>query len=221
LVPDGVGGWKESVIYSFTGGTDGGVPFSGLIFDKVGNLYGTTFQGSINWGTVFELTRNGDGSWSESTLYIFKGGSDGGNSVAGLTFDPAGNLYGTTRDWGRYGYGNVFELVNANGKWSEKVLHQFTGYGDGGGPVAGLTFDNAGNLYGTPLHGNSAGVVFKLAPILNGGWHETVLHRFTGAPSANPAAGVIFDALGNIYGTTSGGAAGKSGTVFEITAQSK
>ncbi len=98
LAPDGNGGWTESrTLYSFTGGSDGGTPFAGLIFDEMGNLYGTTIDGGLNYGTVFQLTPNGNGVWTENTLYQFTGGSDGGNSVAGLTFDAAGNLYGTTR----------------------------------------------------------------------------------------------------------------------------
>ena len=126
---------------------------------------------------------------------------------------------------GAHGYGNVFELTpNADGSWKEKVLHQFTGGRDGANSYSGVIFDAAGNLYGTThaggdlsdCGGKGCGVVFKLTPKPSGGWGETVLHAFHGTPGASPYAGLIFDAAGNLYGTTSG--EGRNfGSVFEIT----
>ena len=227
LTRDADGSWKEKVLYSFAGGIkDGGGPEAGLIFDTTGNLYGTTNAGGANnEGTVFKLMPQADGSWKEKVLYSFIGGiKDGGGPSAGLIFDTAGNLFGTTAGGGAYGRGVVFQLTpNSNGSWKEKLLHQFTAGKDGGYPNAGLIFDHAGNLYGTTTYGGpndcagSCGVVFRLAPRSKSGWRETVLHTFSGRPGANPVAGVIFDAAGNLYGTTHGDTYNTFGSVFEIT----
>jgi uncharacterized repeat protein (TIGR03803 family) len=115
-----------------------------------------------------------------------------------------------------YGYGVVFKLTrNADGSWTERVLHQFTGK-DGGNPLAALTFDSSGNLYGTASSGGAYGygVIFKLTPTSSGGWQYRALHDFNDAPAAGPAAGLIFDGAGNLYGTTTGG---DGGTVSELT----
>ena len=233
LTPNSDGTWTESVLYSFCSLTncgDGRNPFPGLIFDSAGNLYGTTWGGNVSYcndagcGTVFKLTPNADGSWKESVLHTFcsfKNCHDGEHPYAGLIFDTAGNLYGTTNWGGAYnGNGNVFKLTpNANGTWTETVLHQFTGGKDGGVPMAGVVFDTTGNLYGTTTEGGAHGygVVFKLTPNLNGGWHETVLHDFLDHPGAYPWAAPIFDAAGNLYGTTYGDGTTTHGSVFEIT----
>src|SRR5579864_5296141 len=130
-------GWAgiETTIISFDG-KDGNGPYAGLIFDKAGNLYGTTMSGgSTPAGTVFELSPNGDGTWTESVPYSFRDGRDGNSPMAGLVFDRAGNLYGTTLYGGiRHGQvcspsgcGTVFELSPLNGGWTEKVLYRFTG----------------------------------------------------------------------------------------------
>jgi uncharacterized repeat protein (TIGR03803 family) len=158
-------------------------------------------------------------------LHSFTGRSDdAGPSLAALTLDPAGNLYGTTSG-GEPGHGEVFRLAPiAKGNWKETVLHYFTGK-DGAVPFAGLIFDGAGNLYGTTsLGGNlsycdgyGCGVVFKLAPNSNGGWHDTILHYFVDHPGAKPYAGLISDAVGNLYGTTIGDRDSTFGSVFEIT----
>ncbi len=227
LTPNSDGSWTESVLYSFTNGADGGNPYAELIFDAAGNLYGTTFQGGdlsacseLGCGVVFELTRNADGAWTESVLHSFTDGADGGLLFGGLTFDPAGNLYGTTYSGGTYGYGVVFQLTpNPGGSWREKVLHRFTDGKDGGLPYSNLIVDAAGNLCGTTTSGGAygGGVVFKLVPNAKAGWHETVLHAFTNHQSISPAAGVIFDTAGNLYGTTWGAANTTFGSVFEIT----
>ena len=225
LTPIAGGGWTEKVLYSFGNGTDGAYPEAGLIFDAVGNLYGTTYGGgTYGTGTVFELTPTGGGSWTEKVLHNFNdNGTDGFYPYAGLIFDAAGNLYGTTSQGGTYGDGTVFELTPAaGGVWTEKVLYSFNANGtDGTAPQAGLIFDAAGNLYGTTNQGGTylSGTVFELTPAGGGVWTETVLHNFNdnGTDGAYPYAGLIFDGAGNLYGTTDGGGTYFGGTVFELT----
>jgi len=237
LTPNADGSWKEKVLHQFTGGRDGGNPYAGLIFDQAGNLYGTTGGGGAHGaGVVFKLTPNADGHWKENVLHTFTGSDDGreynGGSLGtgSLIFDQAGNLYGTTAYGGASGSGVVFELVaNPEGGWKEKVLHHFTGGKNGSTPMAPLIFDQAGNLYGTTTYGGwvgcGCGVAFKLTPNSNGRWNETVLHRFAtnGNDGGYPVAGLIFDAAGNLYGTTCGSGedgpcyGGTMGSVFEIT----
>jgi uncharacterized repeat protein (TIGR03803 family) len=237
LAPNADGSWRESVLYSFcsrTNCSDGDFPDASLIFDQAGNLYGTTFDGGAHGsgGTVFQLVPNADGSWRESVLHSFcslTNCGDGDEPFAGLVFDLAGNLYGTTLIGGALNQGTVFKLApNADGSWRESVLHSFcsrTNCGDGAVPYAGLVFDLAGNLYGTTLFGGvpkcsddrGCGVVFKLTPNLNGGSKEAVLHTFADHPGANPTAGVIFDAAGDLYGTSDGDESTTFGSVFEIT----
>ena len=226
----------EKKLYSFGHGSDGTNPQAGLVSDAAGNLYGTTYDGGNNEpccggaGTVFELTPNGDGTWTEKVLYDFiDNGADGTNPVAGLIFDAAGNLYGTTSlggtyGWGQssYGDGTVFELTpSADGTWTEKVLHSFGNGTDGINPGASLIFDATGDLYGTTTGGgiHDSGTVFELSPGQGGGWTEKVLHSFNpnGADGASPAGSLIFDAAGNLYGTTSSGGAYGAGTAFELT----
>jgi uncharacterized repeat protein (TIGR03803 family) len=158
--------------------------------------------------------------WYEKVLHSFNGG-DGANPAAGLIFDAAGNLYGTTTGGGTSGYGTVFELTPmGGGGWTETILYSFGNGTDGAIPYAGLIFDAAGNLYGTTFGGGpygGAGTVFELTPTAGGGWTETVLHSFNGGDGANPVAGLIFDAAGNLYGTTTGGGTYGGGTAFELS----
>jgi uncharacterized repeat protein (TIGR03803 family) len=220
LTPNG-GRWTESVLYGFSGGSDGSQPEAGLILDAGGNLYGTTVGGGAHaGGTVFKLTPNA----TESVLYSFCSVTkcrDGMGPAAGLIFDQAGNLYGTTRLTGPKGNGVVFKLApNAQGGWTESVLHSFTGGNDGSQPVGGLIFDASGNLYGTTWLGgiHLAGIAFKLTPNANGTWKETVLRSFTRSTGGgNPAAGLIFDQPGNVYGTTMLGGPHGHGVAFKLT----
>jgi uncharacterized repeat protein (TIGR03803 family) len=220
LTPAGGGTWTEKVLYSFSG-ADGNGPFGGVIFDAAGNLYGTTIGGGTYLaGTAFELTPAGGGTWTEKGLWSFGNGTDGTSPAAGLIFDAAGNLYGTTQTGGTNGGGMVFELTPAGGgTWTEKVLYNFGNGTDGEQPAAGLIFDAAGNLYGTTAFGgtSSKGTVFELTPAGGGTWTEKVLFRFNVTGGANPQAGLIFDAAGNLYGTTFGGGAYNLGTLFELT----
>lgn len=222
LSRNGDGSWTESVLHTFTGeGGDGSNPDGTLIFDAAGNLYGTSEWGGGGWGTVFELTPNSDGSWTYHTLFGFDNGSDGGYPWSdALVFDASGNLYGATayggnygcspRGNGCYGLGVVFELTpNAGGTWSEKVLHSFTAGEDGANPTGSLVLDASGNLYGTTFWGgayNGNGNVYKLTPNSDGTWTEHVLHQFTGGKDGGaPFGGVVLDAAGNLYGTTTVG----------------
>lgn len=230
------GAWaspQERVIYSFWG-TNGDGPRAVLIRDALGNFYGTTYVGgAYGDGTVFELTHISGGDWKGTLLYSFRGLSDGSKPGAGVIFDSAGNLYGTTMFGGTSGYGVVFKLTPTSNGWNESVLYNFTGGNDGGFPQAGVIQDAAGNLYGTTsAAGNSncyglieyagCGAVFELSPVLSG-WSETTLHTFTGgSDGGTPMAGLIVDSAGNLYGTTMGGGTLNScydgcGTVFRLS----
>jgi uncharacterized repeat protein (TIGR03803 family) len=225
--------WIETVLHSFTGGSDGGLPYAGLIADKEGALYGTTSGGGIAGnGTVFKLTppAKGQTAWIETVLHSFTGGSDGASPVAGLIADKEGTLYGTTGIGGSGSHGTAFKLTPpAKGQttWIETVLYSFTGGSDGGFPPAGLIAENGrdenrGALYGTTLFGGTGnnGTVFKLTPPAKGqtAWTETVLHSFTGGSDGGfPYAGLIADKEGALYGTTQVGGNSSNGTVFKLT----
>jgi uncharacterized repeat protein (TIGR03803 family) len=224
--------WTESVLHRFTGGSDGANPVAGLILDAAGNLYGATpYGGPVDNGTVFELSP-GSAGWSEKILYGFTNTrGDGAQPMAGLAFDSAGNLYGTTSAGGYYGggycygygCGTVFELSPNSGGWNETVLLQFK-QSDGSYPLSTPIFDSAGNLYATAEGGLGYvwGTVIELSPSAGGTWTETVLHNF-GYPTTSghdgylPECGLIMDSVGNLYGTTIGGGEHNGGTVFEIT----
>ncbi len=155
----------ETILYNFTGGSDGGDPESRLTPDGKGNFYGTTNSGgkSGEYGTVFELSPNGKGGWIETVLYSFPGGADGAHPIfSSVIFDRAGNLYGTTYEGGigcaPVGCGIVYKLSPKGSKWTESVLHRFAGgVNDGLNPTTGVIMDQAGNLYGTTTSGGSAG----------------------------------------------------------------
>ena len=222
LAPNSDGTWTYTPLYKFTGGADGSLPIGRLAFDKSGNLYGTTHQGgAYGYGVIFELTPNGDGTWTEQVLHHFKIGTDGAYSYSGLVFDGAGNLYGTAPSGGALGYGTIFKLSpRSDGRWSMKVLHHFTGGKDGASPYGSVIFDGAGNLFGTTWSGGASGygVLYKLVPNTDGSWSRKVLHHFTGGKDgANPSTSLIFDAGGNLYGTTCYGGAYGGGVVFKAS----
>jgi hypothetical protein len=244
------GAWTEKVLYDFAGIEaghnfgDGASPNGGLVLDSKGAVYGTTYYGGNNvkgecqggtsgtgCGIVFELTppsRKG-AKWTKKVLHQFDG-HDGSNSSAGVVFDRIGNLYGTTSG-GPGPYGLVFELKKPSGNahsWTESVLHAFSGGSDGGNPAAGLLLDSHGDLYGTAsVDGGGAqyGTVFRLKqPIRKGGdWTLKVLYAFPGVPDGRiPTANLIFDRAGNLYSTTTEGGTGTCGyfgcgTVFEVS----
>ncbi len=225
---------QENILNSFGANSlDGQHSYASLVFDTAGNLYGTTKYGGVyangfDGGTVFELTPVSGGGWSETVLYSFGNGTDGNNPAAGLIFDSAGNLYGTTVGGGAYGGGTVFELTPyVGGGWSETILYSFGNGTDGVNPYASLIFDAAGNLYGTTALGgiygtvNSGGTVFELIRQSNGAWTEQRLHDFGSKYDGSlPYAGLVFDPSGNLYGTTFRGSGYGAGTVFELIPQS-
>jgi hypothetical protein len=234
LTPKSGGGWTETVLYNFQGNADGAIPWAGVIFDSKGNLYGTTFYGggspycTLSCGTVFELKHVG-AHWKETVIYSFQGGGNGDTPLGGVVFDATGNLYGTLADGGNGG-GAVFEVRHVGAGWKEHMLYNFCSLNncaDGVGPEAGLAIDQAGSLYGVTLYGGTGvcpatggitcGTLFKLAHTKSG-WQETVLHDFgDGADGFWPGSAVIFDAKGNIYGTTEGGGTAIDGTVYKVT----
>ncbi len=247
------------VLHSFSGyPKDGAHSISDVVFDENGNLYGTTAGGGSGTGcggngcgTVFELSPNTDGTWTEVVLHSFcsdfGGGAclDGAYPYAGLVVDADGNLYGTAMSGGTgcvYSCGAggvVFELsppANSGGAWTETVLYNFCSIVqglqcyDGEEPTDQLTFDSAGNLYGTTFGGGSGhliqggGTVFELSPSADG-WKETVLYNFCSLgggdncpDGSNVWSGVTFDGEGNLYGTTMySGIAPAGGTVYELS----
>ncbi|MBV9304008.1 MAG: hypothetical protein JOY62_11260 [Acidobacteriaceae bacterium] len=204
---------KETVLYVFKGGTDGGGPFGGLTRDEEGNLYGTTsYSGAFGYGVVFKL----DPSGKETVLHSFAG-PDGSDPSASLIRDRQGNLYGTTFSGGANGLGTVFKLDPTG---VETVLHSFTGNPDGADPIGGVIRGKNGNLYGTTSRGGAygQGTVFKLDPAGN----ESVLYSFTGkADGGYPGASVIRDEKGNLYGTALFGGIQGSGVVFKLDPNGK
>ena len=210
-------GWQEQVLFH-----PYGYPGSGVTMDHAGNLYGTTFNGGSEFhGSVYKLTPSGSG-FTETDLYDFTNGSDGGYPKAGVILDQQGNVYGATTTGGSGKGGTVFELSFQNGGWVYKALYSFTGPSNGtliAGPVGNLTMDSAGNLYGTTLTDGAHGVgsVFKLTPS-NGSWTYTSLHDFTnGSDGGFPYSNLVIDQHGDLYGTASTGGASGAGVVFEIT----
>ena len=235
LVNDGSGGYTEQTLYSFAGDANTANPVGGLISDAAGDLFGTTqysvsaFGSPRGPGTVFELVNTGTVSnpiYSSTltTLWSFSF-SEGSNPLAGVISDPAGDLFGTTQNTGAYGWGTVFELVNtgtvSNPVYSEQTLYSFSDNSDSGNPYSGLIRDAAGNLFGTTEGGNTYGSVFEL---VNSGSVSspvyttlTKLWSFTGGDDGrNPEAGLISDAAGDLFGTTSRGGTNGGGTVFEL-----
>ena len=218
--------WNETVLYRFTGGDDGGNPYTPVILDAAGNIYGTTQSGgSANLGAVFELSPTGS-SWTESVLYSFMGlPDDGSQPESGLVMDTAGNLYGTTADGGTGGSGTVFQLVRSGSGWTENILYSF-GPMDGYAPFGGLIFDGSGNLFGTTAYSYSGdGTVFELSPAGGGQWNFTNIYFLTsGAPGVpGPVGTLLMDNSGNLFGTTfEGGIPGCGlgfgcGTLFELS----
>jgi uncharacterized repeat protein (TIGR03803 family) len=205
------GSWTPSILYSFTGGSDGASPQSTLTIDRVGNLYGTAPFGGLGNGVVFELVRSGSG-WSESTLYEFGGALDGGLPLAGVILDNAGNVYGDTVQGGTEGGGVAFELSRSGGGWTYAVLSNFNGILNGE-----LAFDSAGNLYGTTYGGGAfgGGLIFKLSES-GGVWTQTAIYNFTAGTGDSPIGGVTFDASGNYYGTATQGGTFGQGVAWEI-----
>ena len=228
LKQDPDGSWKTTILYSFTGivsqdcaGPDYGVTpvrKKGVITA----FYGTCDIGGANdYGAVFELTLQPDGSWAEQIIYSFESISDGANPLGGVTLDRKGNLYGTTQVGGSGLGGTVYKLSKTKSGWTKTILHNF---GAPANPECHLIFDSKGVLYGTtPSEGQSfSGTVFDLVPPAQGqtDWTYNVLYTFDGqmgtGDGATPRAGLVFHGKGALYGTTEGGGYEGLGTVFEL-----
>ncbi len=188
---------------------------AGVIFDRAGNLYGTTtLDGTNGAGFIFQLTP-GQGGWQMNTVYNFD--STAFNPFSNVVMDSAGNLYGTLTEGSNCGAGCVFELSPSGGNWNFNVLYAVPDCSQSCYPTSGVVMDAAGNLYGTLTMGNpnNAGGVYKLTPSRNG-WYETDLYDFTGgSDGGSPQNGVTL-LNGKVYGTSSGGD-GQSGVVWQIT----
>lgn len=225
-----------SVIHTFSGG-EGVEPYAGVTVDRFGNLYGTTWLGGLGYGTVYKLT-HGSSGWVASTLYQFKHGSDGNGPQGRIVIGPDGAFYGTTLAGGGGncnvplygGCGTVYRLTpplrpcaSLSCPWSETVLYRFTGGTDGADPSSDLTFDAAGNIYGSAAGGanqnctGGCGTIFKLTRSISG-WTFSVLYTFTGqGDGGSPVSPLVFDSAGNLYGTSSVAGQFQSGTVFRLS----
>ena len=192
--------WTETVLYSFQGFTDGVEPtFGDLAFDGAGNIYGTTPRGGQGSnGTVYKLSPS-NGGWTETVLYRFQGSPDGATPYAGVVFDHAGNLWGTTAFGGSYSNGTVYQLVPSGSGWTKSVVHNFLGGSDGANPYDGLIVDQFDNFYGATFGSNGTTVkVYELSPS-NGGWTFTTLYSFTA--NQGIIGKLAMDAAGSLYGT--------------------
>lgn len=200
LSPNGNGGWNETALYAFSGSVSGANPYSPVIFDSAGNLYGVTVSGgAYGYGVVFELSSGSQGAtWTETVLYSFDGGLYGDSFPnTGLIFDRAGNLYGMDQI-------GVFELSPSGGKWTEQVIYNVD--------IGGLTMDASGNIFG---FGSST--VFELSPNGKGGWNPTVIATF--APSAkgkNTLSGIALDQAGNLYCTRTRSGTKGDGAIYQF-----
>lgn len=261
-----VNGWSEKVLYNFKGGSDGANPVADLTLSSTGALYGTTYQGGsvtitnsppscttttpcvyTNWGVVFQVSPQGGGVWTETVLYTFTGGSDGGSPESALIIGPNGVLYGSTF-WGGtptpcsvggypQGCGTIYQLAPPQGggtTWTQTVLHTFTGSSpDGAHPYLNLALNStSGALFGTTFAGGAnvdvcapeaydgCGSIFSVKPpkTPGGSWTKSNIIVFPGTPGAGSPNGLILKTGGTMYGTTVvGGGAGGFGTVYQLT----
>ena len=219
--------WLETVVRRFSDGGD--FPQSEVVFDSAGNLYGSAYDGgALNpgggngcWpdcGVIYKLTPS-NGSWTESVIYLFTGyqyGDDGANPIGGLTFDSAGNLYGTASTYGNCGFGIAFQLTPNGANWNEHRITDFCGAGYGGAlPAASMIKDASGNLYGTTMgnyagYGTQHGSVYEMT-YSNGNWTVDNLYTFP-QYGGGPAGQLLMDGAGNLYGTTVTGGINPNGT---------
>jgi uncharacterized repeat protein (TIGR03803 family) len=223
---------KETTLHGFNILPNGAAPIGNMVSDAAGNLYGVASEGG-DYGVIFELSPTKSGSWTETVIHTFTGSPDGSGPAANLIIDSKGNLYGATYRGGTYGNGAVFELSLSGKSWRETILHDFDFY-DGAGPN-GVTFDSAGNIFGSTQEGGSGycynykntnlgcGTVFELSPQSNGSWKETTLYNFldddTYGNEADPIGQLALDTSGNLYGATRGFSEYQSpaGEIFELS----
>lgn len=215
----------DTVLWNFSDANgDGEFPWSNaLISDSAGNLYGATSSGGTSFaGMVFELSPDGNGSYSETILHDFglPGSGDGSSPYGSLLRDPAGNLYGTTQGGGKNNTGTIYMLSpKSGGGWREKILYNFSASGvtDGASPAAGLIFGKNRTLYGTTTYGGTYGLgtVFQISET-NGVISQKVIHNFGAAGDGEyPYDPVVMGPDGNLYGTTSLGNPG-AGAVYKL-----
>jgi len=217
-------GWMHSVLYSFTGGADGGEPYKGVTLDREGNLYGTAVTGGSGsceggCGVVYKLTNSG-GTWTQSVIHAFTGGDDGSGPGARVTVDRSENVYGMAPTGGAYGLGTIYKIHPAGGAWDFRVIHAFTGGADGSSGSAGRMILRKGRLYGAATTGGNygSGVVFELTPSAVGGWHFRTIYSFQGQPDGSfPYGALLFDGSGKVYGTTYYGGANGIGAVYKLS----
>lgn len=218
-------GWVETVLYSFGDSPDAAGPGGPVVFNRNGNMVGTTPDGgAFGSGAIYQLSQS-NGQWTETIIHDFTRGNDGAvGSLGGLLLDNAGNLYGVTELGGAHQAGTVFRLAPASGgTYTFSTLYAFQGQPDAAFPYGGLIADSHGNLYGTTYYGgaNGAGTVFRVGPgPVIGGWRDAVLYSFTGgSDGGNPTSTLVFAPNGNLLGTTSaGGDAGcDCGVIFSLT----
>jgi len=236
-------GWTLNTLYRFGGFNgnavgDGSNPWGRVFIAEDGTLYGTTYYGGtaqtcayFYWndgcGTVYHLTAPAAPQaalWNETIIHRFTGGSDGGLPQGDLIFDQAGNIYGTAQVGGDNLTGVVYELTPSQHGWAETVIYapSYPGY-EGTMPSGGVSFDQAGNLYGALQGGGIecnlpyyCGGIFEVSPS-GSGWSGKTIYLFTKDYGSNPVGGLLVDAAGNLYGTTPGGVSGGGGTVFELS----
>jgi uncharacterized repeat protein (TIGR03803 family) len=231
LIGSASAGTKFRIMHTFAGGNDGSIPAGQLTFDSAGDLYGTTFGGGSTTacggsgcGTVFKLAPE-SGRWSESVLANFGDATSNVGPIGPMAIDSAGNLYGT----GVYGYeyngqgysGQLFQLLDNEGSYTESILHLFAGGSSDGAFVnPGLVHDSAGNLYGSAGSGgalNNNGVVFEFSPNGDGTWTESLPYTFGAGKCYGPVGMMAIDPEGNLYGTTAGGGVYGYGSVYKLS----
>jgi Bacterial Ig-like domain (group 3) len=214
LSPNGSGGWNEQVIYPVE------VYYSGLAIDSSGSLYGYNVGDS---DYVYKLSFS-NGTWISITLHTFAYETKDGYFPNGApAIDSAGNVYGATEQGGSESSGTVWKLTPVTkgkgaGTYKEKILHNFNFKKEGYSPIAGVTLDSFGNIYGTTGTGGpfgNYGMVFELA-VSGTGYEYKVLQNFDGTDGSTPNANPILDSFGNLYGTTDGGGPAFSGNVYEL-----
>ncbi len=220
--------WNETVLYNFTGGDDGFGPGSALVMDKAGNLYGTTPDGgAFAEGVVYQLSPSQQ-QWKQTVIHAFTGGDDGAvGSLGPLLLGAGGSLNGVTELGGQFGAGVAFRMSPAGNTWNYTTMYAFQGLPDAGFPYGGLIADSHGRLYGTTYFGGTGGLgsVFEVgagATVMTL-WKESVLYSFQGGTDASfPTSTLVFDAAGNLYGTSStgGNPSCDCGTIFKLTPRS-
>jgi uncharacterized repeat protein (TIGR03803 family) len=216
LSPTSSGKWKETLLHTFTGGSDGQFP-SGLVMDAEKKIYGGAYTNDTATGAVYSLAPNAGGSWEETILRRFFGGKEGAGAPFFLAFDSSGNLYGTTQG-GNYrcpgGCGIVFQLTRSTSTpWKEKVLFYFNG--EDGLEAGGLVFSRQGNLYGWAGPSFGSGLIFRMSP--NDDWAETPVFIFSGDGGYEPDGEITVGHNGHLFGTTVFGGDYDAGVVFEVT----